>query len=126
MIHKMKKQEKVCISMAEELKLADGISEYIAAFRRTNSGESVSMNGGRLRSDLNASALTYPCPDGMTINNSFVPRAEGETAIRIYRPANATQHGAAIVYFHGGGFTQGSIETFEPLAMALSEASDAT
>jgi len=114
------------LSMAEELKLADGISEYITAFRSTNAGETVSMNGGRLRSDLNASALAYPCPEGMTINNSFVPRDVGETAVRIYRPAYATKLSAAIVYFHGGGFTQGSIETFEPLAMALSEASGAT
>ncbi|WP_417620720.1 alpha/beta hydrolase [Parasphingorhabdus sp.] len=111
--------------MAEELKLADGISEYIAAFRSTNAGGTVSMNGGRLRSDLNAAALAYPCPDGMMICNSFVPREGGETAVRIYRPAPARQSGAAIVYFHGGGFTLGSIETFEPLAMALAEASGA-
>lgn len=116
----------MALSMAEDLKLADGISEYITAFRSTNTGGAISMNGGRLRSDLNASALSYPCPEGMTIHNSFVPRDEGETAVRIYRPAHATNPGAAIVYFHGGGFTQGSIETFEPLAMALSQASGAS
>ncbi|HWL47430.1 MAG TPA: alpha/beta hydrolase, partial [Sphingomonadaceae bacterium] len=31
-----------------------------------------------------------------------------------------------IVYFHGGGFTTGSLESYEPLAMALAEASAAT
>tara|TARA_R110000782_G_C14818935_1_gene413638 strand:- start:10631 stop:11584 length:954 start_codon:yes stop_codon:yes gene_type:complete len=112
--------------MVDEPKLADGISEYIAAFRSINASGAESMNGVRLRSDLNANVLAYPCPEGMTINNSFVIRDEGETAVRMYRPAGAMQPNAAIVYFHGGGFTQGSIETFEPLAVALAEASGVT
>ncbi|MBC2778864.1 alpha/beta hydrolase [Parasphingopyxis marina] len=111
--------------MAGSPPLAEGLADYIAAVRLAPGGQRPSPEQARLAADLNADAIAYPRPEGMTVTTSFVVREAGETAVRIYRPAgDGPQPG--IVYFHGGGFTTGSLDSYEPVAMALAEASGAT
>ncbi|MBO9715095.1 alpha/beta hydrolase [Sphingomonas sp.] len=99
--------------------LAEGIAEYLAAVRVAPPG--TPLETARLLADLHADRIAYPRPEGMAVTTSF---AAGETPVRLYRPAGEGVL-PGIVYFHGGGFTTGSIESYEPLAMALAEAADA-
>jgi acetyl esterase len=111
----------VALTMAE-IALAEGIADYLAAVRGV---PGASLETARLLADRNAQRIAYPRPEGMTVADSFVVRAGRETPVRIYRPAGEGAR-RAIVYFHGGGFTTGSIESYDCFATALAEASGAT
>jgi acetyl esterase/lipase len=53
----------------------------------------------------------------------LLPGPEGAIPARLYIPSEAMQeHGAGIVYFHGGGLIAGSIDTHDGIARALAEA----
>jgi acetyl esterase len=101
--------------------LAEGLADYLDAVRAT---PGTPLETSRLLADRNAHRITYPLPVGMTVANSFVVRAGDEVPVRIYRPAGEGLL-PAIVYYHGGGFTTGSIESFDSLATALAEATGA-
>ena len=106
--------------MADAPMLAEGIADYLAAVRRPPEA-AVSLEAARLIADRDAHRIAGPRPAGMRVTDSYVPDVAIETAVRIYRPAG---EGAlpAILYLHGGGFTIGSIETYDCLAAALAEA----
>lgn len=107
--------------MTDRPTLAEGLADYLNAVRGT---PGASQETARLLADRNVDRIAIPLPAGMTIVNSFVVRPGDEVAVRLYRPSG---NGAlpAIVYFHGGGFTTGSIETYQPLAVALADATGA-
>ncbi|KQX23350.1 MULTISPECIES: alpha/beta hydrolase [unclassified Sphingomonas] len=105
--------------------LADGIADYIEAVRLAPAGQRPPLEAARLLADRHADRIAIPRPEGMEVASSFVVGDGCETPVRIYRPAGDGPQ-PALVYFHGGGFTIGSIESYEPLAMALAEASGAT
>ncbi|WP_168355879.1 alpha/beta hydrolase [Sphingomonas gei] len=107
--------------MTANPKLAEGLAEYLSAVRGV---PGTPLEAARLLADRNAHRIACPLPAGMSVVNSFVVRAGDEVPVRIYRPAAAGPL-PAIVYYHGGGFTTGSIETYDPFAMALAEASGA-
>ena len=75
------------------------------------------------RKNLAALAAAAPTPDtsGMEIGDRTVP-ADPDVAVRIYRPRRA--HGA-IVWFHGGGFVMGDLETEHPWAVRIADGSQA-
>ncbi|MGD9810482.1 MAG: alpha/beta hydrolase [Sphingobium sp.] len=107
------------------MELAEGIPDYMAAVRAgAQPGIVPAPEKGRLLSDLSAWRLAYPLPADMQVTTTFVVRPSGETPVRLYRPAGESPK-PILVYFHGGAFAMGSIETFDPLAVALAEASDA-
>ncbi len=108
----------------EPLPLADGLAEYLAAVRRAP-GPPPPLEMARLVADRDAHRLAYKRPSGMKVCDSYVVGGHRETRVRLYRPASETP-AAAIVYFHGGGFTMGSIESYDCLATALAEATGAT
>lgn len=103
--------------------LAEGIEQYLAAVRRP-SPPPPSLEAGRLLADRAAHRLAYRRPPGMAVCDSYVADGAAETPIRIYRPI-AEAGLPAIVYLHGGGFTTGSVESYDCLAAALSEATAA-
>ncbi len=109
--------------MAAPPELADGLAEYIETVRAGTVGRTLSLEQSRLIADRDAAAIAYPRPQGMTVVDSFVVSAGRETPVRIYRPTAETR--AALVYLHGGGFTTGSIESYDALATALAEAAEA-
>ena len=41
--------------------------------------------------------------------------------VRVYRPVDTTEPSRALVYFHGGGFVVGSVETHDGIARALAK-----
>ncbi|MFA5962554.1 MAG: alpha/beta hydrolase [Sphingomonas sp.] len=107
--------------MTDNPALAEGVAEYLNTVRGT---PGTPLERSRLLADRNAHRIAYPLPAGMTVTNSFVVLAGDEVPVRIYRPAGEGPL-PAIVYYHGGGFTTGSIESFDSLATALAEATGA-
>jgi len=105
--------------------LPDGITDYIEAVRLAPAGQRPAIEAARLLADRHAHRIAIARPAGMKVTTSFVVGEGCETPVRIYRPAGGEVQ-PALVYFHGGGFTIGSIESYEPLAMAMAEASHAT
>lgn len=104
--------------------LADGLAAYIDAVRRP-AGLPPSLEAARLYADLIATAIACPRPSGMQVTDSHVATQTGETAVRIYRPDRAGPQ-PAILYLHGGGFTQGSIESYDVFSAGLAEATKAS
>lgn len=109
--------------MADVATLPEGFAEYLAATRPVRADPSLTLEQQRLLADRNAALIRVARPAGMTVTDTFVVGGGMETPVRVYRPT--PEAAAALVYFHGGGFTTGSIETYDPLAMALAEASGA-
>lgn len=104
--------------------LAEGLTEYLDAVRRPPEA-AASLEAARLIADRDAHRLACPRPSGMSVSDSYVVGVAIETPVRIYRPAgNGVQ--PAILYLHGGGFTAGSVESYDCLAAALAEASGAS
>jgi acetyl esterase/lipase len=68
-------------------------------------------------------ALNHAPPDttGMEVEDRMVP-ANPDVPVRIYRPEDAE---GAIVWFHGGGFVMGNIETEHPWAVRIAAGSGA-
>jgi acetyl esterase len=51
-----------------------------------------------------------------------IPGPGGEVPVRVYRPATEGPRGL-VVFFHGGGWVVGTLQTYDPLARALANAS---
>lgn len=107
-----------------EPQLADGLAAYLAAVRRPPEA-AASLEAARLVADRDAHRIACPRPAGMAVSVSYVVGGAIETPIRIYRPAGAGMQ-PAILYLHGGGFTIGSIESYDCLASALAEVTGAS
>lgn len=52
-----------------------------------------------------------------------IPSPDGGLAARFYRPKGAGAEGGALLYFHGGGFVHGDLETHDALCRRLAAAS---
>ena len=61
---------------------------------------------------LMLSAISGPPADLASIDDLVVPGPAGDIPVRLYRPSGAEVL-PIVVYFHGGGFTIGSIETHD-------------
>jgi len=98
-------------------RLAEGLDAYIEAFRAASAGAS-SPNAARLLSDRHAgSLLPEPLPS-LESFTTFIVAAGREIAVRVHRP-RVDHVVPGIVYYHGGGFVAGSIESFDGIAQQL-------
>ncbi len=68
-------------------------------------------------------AAVGPGPDVAEIRDHRVPVEGGEITVRAFRPATGTL--PAVVYFHGGGWLLGSLDTHQAVCRALANASGA-
>lgn len=58
------------------------------------------------------------------VEDRVIPGPGGDLPIRVYTPRNSS--GAAVVYFHGGGWVLCNLDTHDDLCRALANHSDAT
>jgi acetyl esterase/lipase len=65
-----------------------------------------------------------PGPDVGEIADGLLPGAEGDLEYRVYRPPTNGPH-PVVVYFHGGGWVLGSVDSDDPLCRDLCVRSDA-
>jgi acetyl esterase len=57
------------------------------------------------------------------VEDGTIPGPGGEVPIRLYRPSASGPH-PAVVFFHGGGWVVGSINSFDPFCRQLANRSD--
>jgi cation diffusion facilitator CzcD-associated flavoprotein CzcO/acetyl esterase/lipase len=69
-------------------------------------------------------AVRPPPPELGEILDGVLPAAGGTLAYRLYRPASPGPH-PIVVYFHGGGWVLGSLDSDDPLCRDLCARSDA-
>lgn len=70
--------------------------------------------------------LGLPPSDLTDAEDRSIPGPRGPIRVRIYRPRPTSRElRPALVYYHGGGMTAGSIEQYDPLAQRLSQRSGA-
>jgi acetyl esterase len=61
-------------------------------------------------------------PDLRELRNFSIPGPGGDMAARLYCPMDAPEAGPLLVYFHGGGFLGGDLDTHDALCWRLAEA----
>jgi acetyl esterase len=75
----------------------------------------------RARYDALCRAFDAPLPAGMTTADETAPHPDGPVPLRRYRPARPRREGV-VVYFHGGGFIVGGLESHNAICAELAEA----
>ncbi len=65
-----------------------------------------------------------PGPDCGSVEDGVMPGPGGDLPYRVYRPASPGPH-PAVVYFHGGGWVLGNLDSDDPLCRDLCVRSDA-
>lgn len=74
---------------------------------------------------MESARLLGPFPELASIEDRVIPGPAGPLPIRIYRPIHSTTPVGVAVYFHGGGWVIGNIETHDGYCRELALASGA-
>jgi len=69
--------------------------------------------------------LPLPVEEVAHVEDRTVPGPGGAIPVRVYRPATAATPAAALVWFHGGGWVIGSLDSHDGLCRALANKTDA-
>lgn len=93
------------------------------ALRWPKASESTVANARRdLRLMLETTSIWRPVA---RVQQASIAGTKGEIPLRIYTPIFKNRDGAMLVWFHGGGFVLGDLETADPTCRALAEKSGA-
>ncbi len=90
-----------------------------------NALEGTSVEARRKEMDRIA-RLGMPVATGMHVSDRLIPGPESRLRIRVYRPHHADPTPPAIVYYHGGGWVVGNIESHDGSARILAATSGCT
>lgn len=98
---------------------AQAVSDLVALMRDPD--ELPSVEESRRQLAAMAEKLGKPCPDGVATSDILLPGAMGDRPARVYVPEGADMRGAqpTLLFLHGGGWIQGSIETHDGLCGTL-------
>lgn len=107
-----------------------GILAFIAEVERFYPAEAVGAPVDQQRRWYDALCRHFdaPLPPGLTVEAASARHPEGPVPLRRYRPAAVRRtagQGAAIVYFHGGGFVVGGLDSHNAVCAELAEAAGA-
>ncbi|MFZ3484790.1 alpha/beta hydrolase [Sphingomonas sp. 3-13AW] len=102
--------------------LADGIARYVELFRAQPLAKDLETM--RLLGDLTAERLAQGYSPAVDRYDTYIAAPGREIPVRVFDPGGEEDR-PAICYFHGGGFSMGSIESFDIGCAALAEASGA-
>ena len=95
-------------------RLAPGMAEYLARAEELFSHTAVDMTVEDQRRAFTSlcRAFAGPHPEGLSVRDETVPGPDGDTEIRVYRPAG---EGAlpGLIYFHGGGWVVGNLDSHD-------------
>lgn len=83
---------------------------------------SLSATEQRAIYDRYAAAFTPPLPAGVRVENAHLRASAGHSiALRLYRPTEAAEGcpSGTVLYFHGGGFVLGSLDSHEIVTARL-------
>lgn len=74
----------------------------------------------RREMEINSSILAVP-PRQLDVHDEHFPGPAGKLPVRIYRPRGVPRPAPAVVFFHGGGFVVGSLDSHDPLCRLLAD-----
>jgi len=80
-----------------------------------------SVEQARAFHDRDAAALNGPASPVAAVGDRLVPGPAGELPVRVYTPEGEPPF-PIVVWFHGGGWVVGSLDTYDPLCRALAAA----
>ncbi len=69
--------------------------------------------------DEMCSAFRQPRPSGITVRDDRVKGNGGDIPIRRYRPDGSAQASATVVYYHGGGFVVGGLDSHDDICAEI-------
>lgn len=108
---------------------APGIADYVGAIHASLASlakpTGLSLSQRRDRFEQIGAIFREPYPKGMTVRSTYLALPWREIPLRIYRPAGSERQ-ACVLYFHGGGYVSGSIESHDVITAHLAEISGAT
>jgi len=114
--------EPPAIAQGDDPCLADGIDRYVALFRAQPPTSGLAAM--RLVGDLTADRFAGQRGSDVRRFDTMIAAPGREIAVRVYDPGGSGLR-PAICYIHGGGFSLGSIESFDVIGSALARASGA-
>jgi acetyl esterase len=79
----------------------------------------------QLRQGLTVLGTQTPVPFAGDIDELAIPTRAGARAARRYRPASVAPPAPAFVFFHGGGFVLGDLDSHDPVCRELATAAGA-
>ncbi len=71
--------------------------------------------------NIYAARMRRPHPADMKVDDRRVPGKGGAIPVRIYRPAAAAAKAPCVLYFHGGGFMKGDLDSSDTVAWGLAQ-----
>ncbi len=69
--------------------------------------------------DAYSKRLSHPHPADMAVEDRGVAGNGGTIPVRVYKPANAAATAPCVLYFHGGGFMKGDLDSSNTVAWGL-------
>ena len=104
----------------------DPTAAAIAAFFAADPGWQAltSRPPAETRAAVRAAAAPTGLPEMDSVEDVRIPVADGEIALRLYRPGPGPR--ALVVWAHGGGFVLGSLDELDNFARALARESNCT
>lgn len=67
--------------------------------------------------------MELPPPEVAAVHDLHIAGGKGPRSARVYIPYGALDNGAGLVFFHGGGFMVGSLDTYDPFCKRLAAVS---
>ncbi|MEM7196423.1 MAG: alpha/beta hydrolase [Pseudomonadota bacterium] len=100
------------------------ISEFLRQSDSFYPDDPISLSIGEQRERYIAlcRAFQYDYPEGLIASDAAIEVNGGTVALRHYSPAACRVSNTAILYFHGGSFMLGSLESHDSICADLSEA----
>src|SRR4029453_14942223 len=83
--------------------------------------ERQSVAQARAFHNQDAAALNGPATPVASVTDRVVPGPAGELGVRVYTPKGSPPF-PIVVWFHGGGWVVGTLDTYDPLCRALAAA----
>lgn len=99
------------------------ILDFIAAAQGTPSEE---LDPEEMRAAYAALGAVESRPEVAAVTDHLVPGPGGDVPVRVYVPTDASGPRPVLVYFHGGGWVIGSVETHDGTARAIAAGSGVT
>ncbi len=103
-----------------------GIQEFVRRTQRASEAvpEPKTPEERRELGETLSQAFPVPNPDTFAVADRFIHAPGRIIAVRIYRPKDQDP-GPGILFFHGGGFVSGSINTHDVYALGIAESARA-
>lgn len=81
----------------------------------------LSVAGARRELDVNCHIFAPAARELVSVHTEHLPGPAGPIPVRIYRPRGVTRPAPALVFFHGGGFVTGGLDSHDPVCRLFAD-----